>query len=158
MEGGSSGGAYFRTSLYDYQKVRAQARYSVTASLSLSADFTILNNHNPLPGVGYDYLAHQESLSVLWSPAGGKRWDFEGSYSRSDLRSNIGYLSPQDLAPQTSLYRDNSHTATALFNLTLPQVGQEIFDLMLRVASGHKTCAERLGHKEFVPWRIGPMM
>jgi len=119
-EGGSSGGVYFRTSLYDYQKVRAQARYAATASLSLSADFTILNNHNPLPGVGYDYLAHQESLSVLWSPAGGKRWDFEGSYSRSDLRSNIGYLSPQDLVMQASLYRDNSHTATALFNVNLP--------------------------------------
>jgi hypothetical protein len=119
-EGGSSGGAYFRTSLYDYQKVRAQARYSATASLSLSAEFTILNNHNPLPGVNYDYLAHQESLSVFWSPAGGKRWDFEGSYTRSTLRSDIGYLSPQDLAPQRSLYRDNSHTATALFNLALP--------------------------------------
>ena len=119
-EGGSSGGVYFRTSLYDYQKVRGQARYAATASLSLLADFTILNNRNPLPGVGYDYLAHQESLSVLWSPAGGKRWDFEGSYSRSDLRSNIGYLSPQDLVMQASLYRDNSHTATALFNVNLP--------------------------------------
>src|SRR6266567_400983 len=41
---------------------------------------------------------------------------------------------------------------------TVQEVGKEIFDLMLRVASGHKTCAERLGHKEFVPWRIGPMM
>ena len=41
---------------------------------------------------------------------------------------------------------------------SVPQVGREIFDLMLRVASGQKTCAERLGHKEFVPWRIGPMM
>jgi hypothetical protein len=123
-EVGSSGGAYFRTSLYDYQKVRGQARYAATASLSLSADFTVLNNHNPLPGVGYDYLAHQESLSVLWSPAGGKKWDFEGSYSRSDLRSDIGYFSPQDLAMQTSRYRDNSHTATALFNLNLPRVSR----------------------------------
>jgi hypothetical protein len=120
VEGAASDGAYFRTSLYNYQKVRAQARYQATASLSFAADFTLLNNQNPLPGVNYDYLAHQESLSVLWSPAGGKRWDFEGSYSRSDLRSNIGYLSPQDLSPQTSLYRDNSHTATGLFNLTLP--------------------------------------
>jgi altronate hydrolase len=42
--------------------------------------------------------------------------------------------------------------------MTVPQVGREIFDLMLRVASGQRTCAERLGHKEFVPWRIGPMM
>jgi altronate hydrolase len=41
---------------------------------------------------------------------------------------------------------------------TVRKVGEEIFDLMLRVASGQKTCAERLGHKEFVPWRIGPMM
>ena len=37
-------------------------------------------------------------------------------------------------------------------------VGREIFDLILRVASGDLTCAERLGHKEFVPWRIGPVM
>jgi len=38
---------------------------------------------------------------------------------------------------------------------SLQQVGQEIFDLMLEVASGRRTCAERLGHREFVPWRIG---
>jgi hypothetical protein len=30
-ESASSGGAYFRTSLYDYQKVRAQARYHTRA-------------------------------------------------------------------------------------------------------------------------------
>jgi altronate hydrolase len=41
---------------------------------------------------------------------------------------------------------------------TIEGVGQEIFDLMLEVASGRHTCAERLGHKEFVPWRIGPVM
>ncbi|HYI97116.1 MAG TPA: altronate dehydratase family protein [Bryobacteraceae bacterium] len=38
------------------------------------------------------------------------------------------------------------------------EVGKEIFDQLLRVASGERTCAERLGHKEFVPWRIGPVM
>jgi altronate hydrolase len=41
---------------------------------------------------------------------------------------------------------------------SVPQVGQEIFDLILRVASGEHTCSERLGHKEFVPWRIGPVL
>src|SRR5437660_840181 len=41
---------------------------------------------------------------------------------------------------------------------SIEAVGREIFDLMLRVASGEKTCAERLGHKEFVPWRIGPVL
>ncbi len=39
------------------------------------------------------------------------------------------------------------------------QMGQEIYDLMLAtVTSGRKTGAERLGHKEFVPWRIGPVL
>jgi altronate hydrolase len=41
---------------------------------------------------------------------------------------------------------------------TIQQVGREIYDMMLRVASGEKTKAEILGHHEFVPWRIGPVM
>ena len=41
---------------------------------------------------------------------------------------------------------------------TIQSVGQEIFDMVLRVASGERTKAETLGHKEFVPWRIGPVM
>jgi len=42
---------------------------------------------------------------------------------------------------------------------TVAEVGKEIFDLMLRTASGeYKPFSERLGHKEFVPWRIGPVM
>ena len=41
---------------------------------------------------------------------------------------------------------------------TVASIGQEIFELVLRVASGERTCSEQLGHKEFVPWRIGPVM
>jgi altronate hydrolase len=41
---------------------------------------------------------------------------------------------------------------------TVSHVGREIFELVLRVASGERTCAERIGHQEFVPWRIGPVM
>ena len=41
---------------------------------------------------------------------------------------------------------------------TIAEVGREIFDLVLRVASGERTSSERLGHKEFVPWRIGPVL
>jgi altronate hydrolase len=41
---------------------------------------------------------------------------------------------------------------------SVQQTGREIFDLVLEVASGRRTCAERLGHREFVPWRIGPVM
>jgi hypothetical protein len=119
-EGASSGASYFRTSLYDYQKVHAQARYQALASLSLTADFTLLDNNNPVPGVNYDYRSRAESLSLFWSPAGGKIVDFQGSYTRSTLHSDIGYLVPQTLQAQISLYRDDAHTATALLNVKFP--------------------------------------
>jgi len=41
---------------------------------------------------------------------------------------------------------------------TVSEIGREIFDLLFRVASGERTSSERLGHKEFVPWRIGPVL
>ncbi len=41
---------------------------------------------------------------------------------------------------------------------TIEDVGREIFEHLLRVASGEKTRAEELGHHEFAPWRIGPVM
>jgi altronate hydrolase len=68
------------------------------------------------------------------------------------------------IASSSPMYRrmadnmDINAGAVADGDRSLQQVGQEIFDLMLEVASGRRTCAERLGHKEFVPWRIGPMV
>jgi altronate hydrolase len=41
---------------------------------------------------------------------------------------------------------------------SLEDAGRAIFHALLEVASGGRTCAERLGHKEFVPWRIGPVV
>jgi altronate hydrolase len=38
------------------------------------------------------------------------------------------------------------------------EIGREIFTRLLDVASGQKTASEILGHREFVPWRIGPVL
>ena len=120
FEGGSSGSIYFRTSLYDYQKVRVRGRYQIFPSFSVLASVNVLNNQNPTPGINYDFRSHQESVSLLYAPAGGRMFDFEGSYTRSALRSDITYLDPEFLIPETSIYRDNSHTITALFDLNVP--------------------------------------
>ena len=120
FEGAWSSGVYFQTSLYNYRKVRAQARYQLLGSLSASGDFTWLNNHNPVSGITSNFLASQESLSLFWSPAGGKRFDFEGTYTRSTLWSDIDYLEPETLQPVPSVYRENAHIASSLFNLNLP--------------------------------------
>jgi len=117
-EVGSSGAIDFRTSLNDYQKVRAMARYQAVKSLTVTSDFSALLNHNPAQGVNFDYRAQQQSVSLLWTPA--KIWNIQGSYTRSTVNSNIDYLDPGTLQPQVSQYRDNAHTASALFNLMLP--------------------------------------
>jgi altronate hydrolase len=42
----------------------------------------------------------------------------------------------------------------------LPQKGKEIFDMLLRVASGERSKSEVLGYgdAEYVPWQIGATM
>ncbi len=40
----------------------------------------------------------------------------------------------------------------------IEDIGREIFEFTLAVASGRRTKAEEFGHREFVPWRIGPVL
>jgi altronate dehydratase len=40
----------------------------------------------------------------------------------------------------------------------IPAVGKRIYHFVLEVASGRKTFSEALGHREFIPWRIGPVL
>ncbi len=118
VEDAASDHAYFRTSLYNYQKMRARARYEISSTLSLQATFALLNNQNPTPGIQYDFLSRQNSVSAAWTPS--KRVSILGEYTRSTMRSNIGYLEPEYLTPELSLYRDNAHSASALVDLALP--------------------------------------
>jgi altronate hydrolase len=68
------------------------------------------------------------------------------------------------IASNSHIYRnmgDNMDLNAGLIadgDRTIQEVGREIFEMVLRVASGEKTAAERLGHHEFVPWRIGPVL
>ena len=43
---------------------------------------------------------------------------------------------------------------------TLEEVGQEIFEMILSVASGKKSKSEMqgIGDEEFCPWNIGPTL
>jgi altronate hydrolase len=47
-----------------------------------------------------------------------------------------------------------------LDGVSLAQKGQEIFDEIIRVASGQRTKSELLGYgdNEFIPWSIGATM
>lgn len=112
----SSGGEYFRTSLYNYRKARALGRYRLTKSLQLSATYNILSNRNPNVEGPYKFLAHQESAAILWNP--GKNYSFDGSYEHCVYNSQISYLAPQNLLSAESIYRENCHTISGYFNGT----------------------------------------
>ena len=36
--------------------------------------------------------------------------------------------------------------------------GNRMYETLLEVASGRKTCSEKLGHRELMPWRVGPTL
>jgi hypothetical protein len=120
VEAATGDRTYFRTSLNDYQKMHARARYQALGDLSVSADFSLLNNQNPATGVQYDYLARQSSVSFLWAPQGGKRFTLQGDYTRATVRSDISYLVPQALQAARSFYRDNAHLGSAILDVALP--------------------------------------
>lgn len=123
FESASGDRTYFRTSLDDYKKFRARARYQASSSLSVVASFSLLDNHNPAPTVKYDFLNRQNSVSFFWTPGGGKRISLLGDYTRSSLRSDLTYLVPQTLERARSFYRDNTHSASAMLDFALRQIG-----------------------------------
>jgi altronate hydrolase len=47
-----------------------------------------------------------------------------------------------------------------LDGVSIQEKGQQIFDMMLKVASGERTKSEDLGYgdNEYVPWHVGAMM
>ena len=58
-EGAGTDSAYFRTSLYRYQKGRLQGSYQANAQLTFSGAFSAASNQNPAPNIDYDYLGMQ---------------------------------------------------------------------------------------------------
>jgi altronate hydrolase len=46
----------------------------------------------------------------------------------------------------------------AVGDATVEQLGRDLVDHILLVASGAATASERFRHREFVPWRIGPVL
>jgi len=125
VEGAGTESAYFRTSLYQYQKGRVQGSYQASAQLNFTAAFSVISNQNPAPDIDFDYRGTQTSASVLWNPAGDKRVGFQGTYTRSTIRSDISFLVPQTLQRDRSQYRDNGHSIQGMFDLALPGLGKE---------------------------------
>ncbi len=119
-EGGSTTHEYFRTSLYDFNRLRLRARYQATESLSLQASINWLRNRNPSQDIELDFSSHDVSLSAQWRPNGAKWISVLAEYDRSTLHSFIDYLMPPFLSLGSSYYGDNAHLATSAIEATIP--------------------------------------
>ena len=137
-EGSSSDNIYFRTSLNDYHRAQARARYQLNNALTVQADFRVLNNQNPAPDIRYDFQSRDNSLSLYWTPAGGKHISLMGEYDRSTVSSNISYLDLPFLTSAVSAYRDNAHTATSALDLVLPHATKLTLGGSLFISSGSR--------------------
>jgi len=119
-EGGSTTHEYFRTSLYDYNRLRLRARYQVAASLSLQANFNAFRNRNPEAGLQQDSRSRDNSFSAHWTPNGGKWISVLAEYDRFTMHTSVLYLMPPFLTLSASDYRDNAHLATTAIEATIP--------------------------------------
>lgn len=118
-EGASTTHAYFTTSLYNYNRLRAKARYKVN-DLTVQANFTALDNRDPVPGSWYHFRSRDNSLAVNWMPNEGKRITVVAEYDRATFWSSINYLLPPFLTPTVSSYSDNAHIATSMIDVNIP--------------------------------------
>jgi hypothetical protein len=120
----SGDSAYFRTSLQDYQRIRARVRYQPHTSLGLTYSGSLLNNNNPDARTSeklddFEALTVDNSVAAFWTPA-GSRYRIIAEYARSIWRTNTLYLAPQTLEPERSRYREDAHIATLLAEAPLP--------------------------------------
>jgi hypothetical protein len=95
-----------------------QARYQAVANLVFTANFNILENRNPTPGIDYNFLSRQNTVGAIWTP--GRRLNVLAEYSRATVRSEIDFIAPQSFDRELSFYRDNAHIGSAMLNLAIP--------------------------------------
>lgn len=124
---GKGSGAWFRTSLYDYRKIRATGNAKLTSSLKVSVDYRTLHNDNPYSGAGYRFDVHQEAATLSWVPK-GERMNVQTSWEHCSYNSSISYLQPQVLQSAVSNYRESCHTLSGMMTATLknPAEGERI--------------------------------
>src|SRR5260370_20379891 len=93
-EGAITDQNFFRIGLYNYNQVRARARYQASPSLFFQANFRFLDNQNPTAGVNYDLRSRANSLAVYWTPSSGKRVSVMAEAHRDTSFSRIVELPP----------------------------------------------------------------
>ena len=114
---------FYRTGLQDYQKFRAQSRFTLPRNLFFSLGVNYLHNRNPDTGQAATFTSAIETASLQWLPT--SHWfSLIADYTHSEIRSDINYLVIFPFNPiNESLYVDNSNSASMMAEIALPGKG-----------------------------------
>ena len=90
-EGASSDRIYFRTSLNEYQRARARAKYQATGSLLFQANFQVLDNQNPAADIRYDFRSRMARCTITMFRL------LDGVWRRSDVEIQERCYAPEEI-------------------------------------------------------------
>ena len=119
VEIGRSDAVYSRTSARDFYRWKGQVRLQPAPSLSVAGNWLVFDSVNPSPLGRLDWLSRSQSVTLSWLPKGGQKVSLWGGYSRATIASDVPYLIPQSFARAQSIYRERSHTVTAMAETAL---------------------------------------
>jgi hypothetical protein len=112
---------FFRTGLMNYKKAAARARYKLNHEISVYAAFAVLDNRNDDPAVDLDFQSRRSSVTLSWTPDGGRRFTVLTDYTRATVRSDILAVQLPFFGTDFARYRDNAHLAGAYVETNLPR-------------------------------------
>jgi hypothetical protein len=129
---------FFRTGLMSYKKATGRARYKLNEELSLYGAFSILDNRNDDPAIDLDFQSRRSSVTVSWTPDGGRVFTVLADYTRATVRSDILAVQLPFFGTDLARYRDNAHYAGAYVEANLPHDAQLRFGGSLAVNAGSR--------------------
>ncbi len=110
--------AFFRTSLFHYDRLRLRGSYQPKfAKWRLTGDYSLIENENPNPAIRWDYAARAMTWGAHWLPDGGQKYSILAEYTRSIWYSRINIILPQTFAGARQDFQENAHSGTLLLQL-----------------------------------------
>ena len=122
-EGAITDQNFFRIGLYNYNQVRARARYQASASLLFQANFRFLDNQNPTAGVKLRFAQPGQFAGRVLEAEQRQTCQRDGGVR--PLHHVLQHRLPAAAVlytPTVGIYQDNAHTASSTVDILLPEI------------------------------------
>lgn len=109
----------FRTSLYDYHKVKLGGRWNARPWLRFTGKYVRQYNTNDTPDISLYWHNHEVSFGVLLAPNDGRRFTISADWMYQNYSSDILAAIPFPPAIVNSAWQQNANHAGSFINVNL---------------------------------------